>query len=95
MEIKKIFGAISNFIKNLIKPIRTAKWYQALGKTLRFFFWFFLIALPNNITNVSFVAPVIAIVVYGYIKAHGADKAKADVKAAADKAITKGKEMSK
>lgn len=93
--IKNLFKAISNFITNITKPIRVAKWYQALPRFVRFIFWIYVVGLPFAFQTIGYDVMLLSIVVFGYVKAHGADKAKADAKAAADKVLTKVKEMSK
>jgi hypothetical protein len=45
--------------------------------------------------NLMQILAIVAIVAYGYVSAHGMEKAKADAKAVADKAITKVKDLSK
>ena len=93
-KIKKIFKAIGNFIGNVTMPVRKTKWYQALPKLVRLWMWNSVVGMVFY-PHIFHVLTIIGIIAYGYVSAHGADKAKADAKAAADKAITKVKELSK
>lgn len=92
--MKKIIETIKTFIANVTRPVRTSKWYCALNKIFRALFWMFVVGLIWH-HNLMQILAIVAIVAYGYVSAHGMEKAKADAKAVAGKAITKVKDLSK
>ena len=93
-KIKAIAKKITKFFGNVTMPVRKTAWYQALPKLVRLWMWNSVIGMVI-FPHIFHIFTIICIIAYGYVSAHGADKAKADAKAAADKAITKVKELSK
>lgn len=93
-KIKAIAKKIAKFFGNVTMPVRKTAWYQALPKLVRLWMWNSVIGMVI-FPHIFHIFTIICIIAYGYVSAHGADKAKADAKAAADKAITKVKELSK